>query len=359
MKKEIDKIKKTNWSKNWSGEYSILSNSMAASCYGLPMKKTFGIFISGVFLTHKKGMTVCYLSDADREKFGRQLAKLIENDRKLPSLISQSLINETKELSRILKLPPTNFLKASEFNRLSNHITKLSVFQVANKESVNFISLKNLSRYRKLFGDARKYSEHVYVELEKFLSNILNLIAKRTKINLNQVKSLTYKEIEKLLSGEKIPGKNILSNRFNNSGMTLIKNDFKFLSGNDVEIIEKYWAESNKNKKVIMGQIAYRGKVTGRVKIIADYRKNNGFKKGDILVTGMTDPQFVPLIKLSAAIVTDGGGLLCHAAIVARELKIPCIIGTKFATKVLKDGQLVEVDANQGVVKIIKGANKK
>ena len=68
----------------------------------------------------------------------------------------------------------------------------------------------------------------------------------------------------------------------------------------------------------------------------------------------MTRPEFIPLIRKAAAIVTDAGGILCHAAIVAREMKKPCIVGTKVATKAFKDGDLVEVDANKGVVKILK-----
>lgn len=68
----------------------------------------------------------------------------------------------------------------------------------------------------------------------------------------------------------------------------------------------------------------------------------------------MTDPSFLPVMKQAIAFITDEGGVLCHAAITARELKKPCIIGTKIATKVLKDGDLVEVDANHGIIKIIK-----
>lgn len=59
-------------------------------------------------------------------------------------------------------------------------------------------------------------------------------------------------------------------------------------------------------------------------------------------------------MKKAAAFVTDEGGMLCHAAIVARELKKPCIIGTKFATQILRDGDLVEVDANRGIITILK-----
>jgi pyruvate,water dikinase len=67
----------------------------------------------------------------------------------------------------------------------------------------------------------------------------------------------------------------------------------------------------------------------------------------------MTVPDLVSAMKRAAAIVTDEGGVTCHAAIISRELKKPCIIGTKVATKVFKDGDLVEVDANKGIVRII------
>jgi pyruvate,water dikinase len=77
-------------------------------------------------------------------------------------------------------------------------------------------------------------------------------------------------------------------------------------------------------------------------------------QKGEILVSPMTMPDFLPAMKKAAAFVTDEGGMACHAAIVAREIKKPCVVGTKNATKILKDGDLVEVDANNGVVRILK-----
>ena len=73
--------------------------------------------------------------------------------------------------------------------------------------------------------------------------------------------------------------------------------------------------------------------------------------QGDILVSAATNPNLMPAIRQAAAIITDEGGLTCHAAIVSRELEIPCLVGTKIATKVLKDGDKVEVDAERGVVK--------
>jgi pyruvate, water dikinase len=77
-------------------------------------------------------------------------------------------------------------------------------------------------------------------------------------------------------------------------------------------------------------------------------------KRGEILVSNMTHPDYIIGMRKSGAIVTDEGGISSHAAIISRELGIPCIIGTKIATKVFKDGDHVEVDANKGIVKVIK-----
>lgn len=110
---------------------------------------------------------------------------------------------------------------------------------------------------------------------------------------------------------------------------------------------------AGKKENEIKGQVGSPGKIKGKVRVILNARKADHFEDGDILVTGMTRPEFVPLMKKASAIITDEGGITCHAAIVARELKKPCIIGTKVATRVLQDGDLVEVDADNGVIRVI------
>lgn len=103
----------------------------------------------------------------------------------------------------------------------------------------------------------------------------------------------------------------------------------------------------------LRGLVAQGGKVQGSVVVISHIRKLKEVKDGDILVASMTAPEYVPAMKRAAAIVTDEGGITCHAAIVARELRKTCIVGTKIATKVFKDGDRVEVNANQGIVRKI------
>ncbi|WP_152941003.1 pyruvate, water dikinase [Acidianus ambivalens] len=108
---------------------------------------------------------------------------------------------------------------------------------------------------------------------------------------------------------------------------------------------------SVENRKVLVkGLAASPGIASGIARVILDVKEAGNFKKGDILVTRMTDPDWVPIMKIASAIVTDEGGITSHAAIVSRELGIPAIVGTKEATKVIKDGQEITVDATRGIV---------
>lgn len=101
------------------------------------------------------------------------------------------------------------------------------------------------------------------------------------------------------------------------------------------------------------GLSASTGKAIGKVRICKTKEEIAQFQDGEILVASMTRPEFIPAMKKAAAIVTDEGGITCHAAIVSRELNIPCVIGTKIATKILKNGMMIEVRANHGLVKIL------
>ena len=101
----------------------------------------------------------------------------------------------------------------------------------------------------------------------------------------------------------------------------------------------------------LKGSIAFMGKVTGLVKIVKRKDMMDKVNEGDILVAPMTLPEFLPAMKRAAAFVTNEGGITSHAAIIARELKKPCITGTKFATHIFRDGDLVEVDAIKGIVR--------
>jgi len=103
-------------------------------------------------------------------------------------------------------------------------------------------------------------------------------------------------------------------------------------------------------KEPILKGIAVGSKIgQGKVRVIPDVSKISEFKKGEVLVTKMTDPDWVSIFPFASAIITDEGGKTCHASIVSRELGVPCIVGTGIGTKVLKNNQMVTVDCTQGL----------
>ena len=104
------------------------------------------------------------------------------------------------------------------------------------------------------------------------------------------------------------------------------------------------------SEPLVRGLGAAPGRASGPVRVIGSLADAGRLRDGDVLVTHMTSPDWVPLMRRAAAIVTDSGGMTCHAAIVSRELGVPCVVGTGEATRKLRDGELVTVDATHGVV---------
>jgi phosphohistidine swiveling domain-containing protein len=181
-------------------------------------------------------------------------------------------------------------------------------------------------------------------------------IARRLYCTATLAKYLLPKEIEDWLKKGKTPPVEELNKRYNCFAILSINGKVTYYTGTKAAKFKKLFSKTNINiskREGIKGNVAYSGKAKGVVKIVNAISDLKKFKEGDILVSFSTNPSLVPAMNKAAAIITNTGGVTCHAAIVSRELKIPCIIGTKIATKVLHDGDLVEVDANSGVVKLI------
>ena len=127
--------------------------------------------------------------------------------------------------------------------------------------------------------------------------------------------------------------------------LAYIDGEYYFGDGTIIEETKAKEADS------VKGTIAYKGVVKGKAKIVHDVSEIDKVKKGDILITSMTSPSYIAAMSRAAAFVTDEGGITCHAAIISREMKKPCVIGTKSGTKIFKDGDNVEVDAENAVVR--------
>jgi phosphoenolpyruvate synthase/pyruvate phosphate dikinase len=107
---------------------------------------------------------------------------------------------------------------------------------------------------------------------------------------------------------------------------------------------------------VLFGAAGSPGVVRGPARVIRDIADAARLQPGDIMVTATTAPPWTPLFATAAAVVTDTGGVLSHCAVVAREYRIPAVVGTGFGTQAIADGQIVEVDGERGVVRILRNA---
>ncbi|MDO8579248.1 MAG: PEP-utilizing enzyme [bacterium] len=117
-----------------------------------------------------------------------------------------------------------------------------------------------------------------------------------------------------------------------------------------VEFTSKMDTSVDQSITEFKGNPAFIGEATGKVVLVRHDNDTENVMEGDILVSPMTRTSFLPAMQLAAAFVTDEGGITCHAAIMAREMKKPCVVGTKIASKVLKNGDLVHVDAKKGII---------
>lgn len=115
-------------------------------------------------------------------------------------------------------------------------------------------------------------------------------------------------------------------------------------------IIERPDVSDETGKILLKGETASAGVYSGPVKVVRDPSELSKVQKDDILVTTMTTPDMVPAMQRAGAIITNEGGMTCHAAIVSREMGTPCIVGTEHATDLLKDGEIVTVHATRGIV---------
>ncbi len=118
----------------------------------------------------------------------------------------------------------------------------------------------------------------------------------------------------------------------------------------DTDMLIHYKLEDGTHHLLVKGLSIGQKIARGKARILKDIHEHAQFKQGDILVTSMTDPDWVPLMKKASAIVTDKGGRTCHAAIVSRELGIPAIIGTSDATSIINDDQMITVDSSHSAI---------
>jgi len=266
-----------------------------------------------------------------------------------PEIVYKDILNEIKEnnissIEKELKKFEISFKKISDKKKEILSKIKLSP---ADKKDIKFAQLMTY------WCDTRKEQ---YMKGFYYLLMVLRDIAQKFNLDYHTIAMHSVDEVRELLKNNKKLKKKEIQRR-DNGVFVIYEYSNKYtcyyhpFSKKMLEIAIRY-----DKRKEISGKVANKSKerfVKGVIKIITDPAKEK-LNKDEILVTSMTRVEFVPIIIKAKAIITDEGGIASHAAIVSREIGIPCIIGTKVATKVLKNGDYVEIDTEKGVVRKIK-----
>jgi len=246
---------------------------------------------------------------------------------------------------------PTIELK-KELNRAKNNYSKKRKLFKKLKLSSNLKKIIHVSEIFSAWQDERKANVLI---ANHFFFLILKEIGRRTGLSPQEMYYTIDQELPDILFNKKFNRKHLRSRRKNGCLFIGMPQGIYLVEGREAKKYQNIFFKHNDSLVTeLKGVSACPGLAKGLVQIITgsiDYKK---FKIGEILVANNTTPDFVPMMKKAAAIITEQGGITTHAAIISRELKIPCVIGTKIATQVLKTGDLVEVNASLGLIKIIK-----
>ncbi|MBF0119365.1 MAG: hypothetical protein HQK79_11060 [Desulfobacterales bacterium] len=202
--------------------------------------------------------------------------------------------------------------------------------------------------FYRTFRTERSYEALYY--LERFLT----FTEEAYKLDLHELSYYSKEELILFLRSSQRVNPTLIDERRKGFAMLMHDGAISVMTGQLLlHLISKRKAESSLPISEVRGLTAYRGLVTGRARILMNTTDQDSVCKGEILIVPMTTPDYLPSMQKSAAFVTDEGGVICHAAIIAREMKKPCVIGTKKATSVFRNGDWVEVNGFTGVVRIV------
>lgn len=218
-------------------------------------------------------------------------------------------------------------------------------------------------RWQEIKWLMRVYLNRTFVGRDSIEFVLYRELKKRTKLKWKQLDRMFMEEFLKALDGQKINLTEI-NQRVGPYVGYKENGEVKFIFGDDAQsLIDEIHQKTegyHEKPKELNGKTACLGYAKGIANVFLGFGSSSEFskkiktmKKGQILVAESTGPEFMPAIYKALAIVTNEGGITSHAAIVSRELKIPCIVGTKFATQVIKTGDLIEVNADKGIVRIL------
>lgn len=380
----FDYIKSQKWFFGVRADESLLFYSAKTGGYN-HIEQDYGMrFAETLLIPLRKNYPIRVFNLLQAKSFHAVSNERILKDAKILS----DYVKKDDDIYRKIETEGKNLLVALKKDDYDNGVKSfnemLSLYEIASAHFIIIFSLglklaentNNLNNIENVVKTHDTWRNSVAFKEEAMGENLFHffkyLISKK-KINFDPLllmKFLTLNEVKAWLKNEftdeDIQDK--ITSRKNHGFVYLnLRNENKEIIDDLAEIkqIQKYFLKLDKESKKtksgdeISGQVAYNPKKTikGSVVIIKDkseLKTKNHLINGRILVAIQTTPHFIPYVKKAKAIITDEGGLTCHAAIIARELSIPCVVGTKTATQFLRDNDSVEINTDNGIIKIIK-----
>ncbi len=252
-------------------------------------------------------------------------------------------------LKNILNQDPAKHLLEIKKRVAFEQKSRNGLVRFLNQDGKNLIKVASMAPYIK---DLYKFSIN---KLEYFAEPLFTELSSRTGYSVEFIKDFHPTEILAVaLNNHKKISAAKVEERVKQSLILAVPNKYAIYLGEEAQKFEdNYLAPKQNNTNEFKGRVACLGLAKGKVKVVLGPADFDKLKKGDILVVANTSPDFVPILRRAAAIVAEDGGITAHVSLVSREFGIPCVVGIPHITAMLKDGDLVEVDANKGIVRKI------
>lgn len=356
MMSNREKQKREKWIKFTERECDLFTAYCIMTGYLKYYQKNIGVNFKNFLMVNNNGIILSWRLQAEYESF---LASLKRKKLQTFEKLLDKLHQQATRLQKFLKY--SHLDKCSDANLSKKFSYFVNVYQ-------SYFALFTLPKYFGMVLNQDELPLRVKNKLAKtrgiadyediqniFLSRIFNEIGKRNKIDGQLLFYALPEEIKGLLRGmRKIDNKILVQRKKIVAFLAVNGGEPKIITGEKVKKILKLnnIADTDQDD-CIKGSTANTGIVVGAVKLVLR-RTDLKNLKDKIVVSPMTSIKFTPHLKSVRGIITNEGGIACHAAIISRELGIPCIVGTKNATRVLKNGDFVELDANNGLVNILK-----
>jgi len=338
---------------SWERNFSFLGTFLIARQHMKALWKELDIGYSMCAFFHSHGQVKFYRSESDEENFNRTLGERCLKEKDFANHVAELLRECTDEMNKFFK-KEKGFSKKN-INNFFQLADRHFAFHLGVFWSADWLGQSRSAESDRILNDillpVRKYNEFVLPLIEKWLLEYNTEYRCMTPDECRE-KVLNGKNISEETKEARDEASFVYMDRYDGIKLFSCQGE-EALSWRD-KFEEKFLTGFDSSRNELKGRTIFPGVYKGIARVVQKFDDFKNLKDGEVLVAPMAIPAYYNFIKNSGAIVVDEGAVLSHASILAREFKIPCVMGTKIGTSVLRDGDLVEVDGDRGIVKILK-----